>query len=136
MYNGAPALSFAVSPHPGQEVYPSGAGIILDSTYTILTAVTDTPKNAKFDIHEFRVNDEDSTGLFIYNPPIRHSAESSQDLRFGDLGFAEIHLPTRELLFEWEASQHILRNTSTKPRPSGTSHGIWDWLSVVLVLAN
>lgn len=126
MYKGAPSLSFIVTALPSSNEYAHGAGIILDSTYSVVNEISHYPNNSQLNMHELQI--DGSTALFIHDPPVRHPDSSEHKWGFEDSGFVEIDLSSMKVVFAWDSSQHILRNTSTRPRPPANSYGAWDWL--------
>lgn len=120
-YQGKQALSFIVTKAWRSEGHHPVSGVILDDTYSLIEELPSVVRNTELNIHEFRVNPYDSTAVFIYD---EETVEASSPL---DSGFAEIDIPTRELTFQWNASQHIVRNSSVRVQPAH-DHGNWDWL--------
>lgn len=101
----------------------------MDATYSILGELPHLHNGYKLDMHEFKLEDDGSTAMVIFTAPIRHSAEDAEHRwGFADAGFSAINLSTGMASFEWDASQHIFRNTSSQARPPVDSHKAWDWL--------
>ncbi|EME44320.1 hypothetical protein DOTSEDRAFT_24386 [Dothistroma septosporum NZE10] len=127
-FQGKSALSFIVTARSSSSVYPHGAGIVLDSSYSQQRATPDLLNGTKLNMHEFDIRDNGSTTLLIHDMPIRHLEHSEHKWGFADSGFLELDLTHEQVKFEWDAAEHLDRNTSTQAQPDPNAYAAWDWL--------
>jgi hypothetical protein len=105
-YQGKPYLTF----WSGKQAGTAGAGeyYMLDDSYNVVRTVTPVGADIHGDLHEFRITDEGTALMTIYN-------KTNMDMRdWGrsehgwilDSVFQEVDIETGNLLFEWRASEH------------------------------
>ncbi len=129
-FNGDQASGFAL-----------GHGLILDDTYNIVRSVQTGNGVASSDQHEFRVINNGTQALMTMFRPVQFDL-SQAGITDGqgwllDGVFQNVNVTTREVLFEWHASDHVpLNNTEVLPNGSDISgDGLsaataWDWFHI------
>lgn len=132
MYHGAHALSFIVTGRTSSTIYPHGAALIIDDTYSIVEEVFTPIPGTSINMHEFKVEDDGSTALLLYDSPLQWPETDNpyHQWAFVDSGFAEIDLASKAPRFMWNSSDHIALTTSTKPQPGFKDRSVWDWMYV------
>lgn len=102
----------------------------LDQTYTIAYTISAIDVSDA-DYHEFSITSDDTALLTIY---IKTPWDLTQFGRQGgyiwDCWFQEIDIETRELLFEWRASEHFEFDdmaVNSWAEWTGTTDDPWDW---------
>ena len=135
-YQGSPHLCFVdAALHGG---YARGHGVILDSTYSIVSNVTSGNSQPGLDLHEFRMKDGASSVIAtIYKQiPYNGSQYGMPDVTWLSIGiFQEIDVPTGKVLFEWQTIDHVpisqsyvLPNTTDISGDGKTQDTAWDYL--------
>lgn len=135
--NGNPVLTFwqgtlATPPvytnAPGGSSEPGSCYYIIDSAYNVIKTVS-AQNGYTSDIHEFLLTPS-NTALFLSTKTVPKNLTSyggPQDGFVQDFAIQEVDLNTNELLFFWNALDHIPLTDSYAPASSSTSSGnVWD----------
>lgn len=135
--NGNPVLTFwqgtlATPPvytnAPGGSSEPGSCYYILDNSYQVIKTVT-AQNGFTSDIHEFLITPND-TALFLSTKAVPMDLTPYGGPQNGfvqDFAIQEVDLSNNELLFFWNALQHIPLTDSFEPASSASSSGnIWD----------
>lgn len=136
-YNGSPVLTFwqgtLASPPtytnaPAGSSEPGSCYYILDNTYAVIQTVT-AQKGFTSDIHEFLLTPR-NTALLLSTKVVPMDLTpygGPADGYVQDFAIQEIDLHTNQLLFFWDALDHISLNDSYEPAASAvSSSNIWD----------
>ncbi len=136
-FRGKPVLTFwqgtlATSPaytnSPAGSSEPGSCYYILDNTYAVIQTVW-ARNDFISDIHEFLITPND-TALFFSTKAVQMDLTPYGGPSNGyvqDFAIQEIDLNTNQLLFFWDALQHIPLTDSYDPASSATStSNIWD----------
>lgn len=136
-FNGKPVLTFwqgtlatppAYTNAPGGSSEPGSCYYILDNTYAVIKTVM-AQKDFTSDIHEFLLT-PNNTALFLSTKTVPMDLTpygGPQDGYVQDFAIQEIDLHTNELLFFWDALQHIPLTDSYEPASNAVlSNNIWD----------
>ena len=115
---------------------PGGAGIVLDSTYTIQQRVHVKGGTGTMNMHEFSTVNDGKNALLIAFKNHLFDSRGAEGLKpdfvgwVVDLGFLEIDIATQRVLFEWWASDHVNPTESTVHMPPmpGSGSRAWDYL--------
>lgn len=137
MLNGSPVLTFwqgsLVSPPaytnaPGGSSEPGSCYYILDNSYRVITTIT-AQNGFTSDIHEFLIT-PNNTALFLSTMAVPMDLTPYGGPQNGfvqDFAIQEVDIQTNQLLFFWDALQHLSLSDSFEPASSATSSGnIWD----------
>lgn len=135
--NGKPVLTFwqgtlatppAYTNAPGGSSEPGSCYYILDNTYAVIKNVS-ARNGFTSDIHEFLLT-PNNTALFLSTKSIPMDLTPYGGPKEGfvqDFAIQEVDLETDELIFFWDALQHIPLTDSFEPASSASSSGnIWD----------
>lgn len=135
--NGQPVLTFwqgtlatppAYTNAPGGSSEPGSCYYILDNTYAVITTVS-AQRDFTSDIHEFLLT-PNNTALFLSTKSVPMDLTPYGGPKKGyvqDFAIQEVDLETDELVFFWDALEHIPLTDSFEPASSATSSGnIWD----------
>ncbi len=135
--NGQPVLTFwqgtlATPPTytnvPGGSSEPGSCYYILDNTYAVIQTVS-AQKGFTSDIHEFLLT-PNNTALFLSTQTVPMDLTPYGGPKKGyvqDFAIQEVDLRTNDLVFFWDALDHIPLTDSYEPASSATSSGnIWD----------
>ena len=113
---------------PAGSSEPGSCYYILDNRYHIIKTVT-AQNGFTSDIHEFLITPY-NTALFLSTRSVPMDLTpygGPQNGYVQDFAIQEIDLQTNELLFFWDALQHIPLTDSYEPASSASdSHNIWD----------
>jgi hypothetical protein len=130
--SGASHLSLIMNKNDVRDADLKGAGVIMDSHYTIQQKVyvQDSPD---FNMHEFNIIEDGHTALAITWIPTWYNLEPEQEKSryawVANNGFQEIDLRTNEVLFDWHSLDHINTSASKIPVRRGSSYQqAWDWM--------
>lgn len=136
-FNGKPVLTFwqgtlatppAYTNAPGGSSEPGSCYYILDNTYAIIKNVS-AQNGYTSDIHEFLIT-PNNTALLLSTKSVPMDLTPYGGPKDGfvqDFAVQEIDLHTNELLFFWNALQHIPLSDSFEPASSATISGnVWD----------
>lgn len=136
-YNGQSVLTFwqgtlATPPRytnaPGGSSEPGSCYYILDSTYAVIKTVS-AQNHFTSDIHEFLLTPY-NTALFLSTKTVPMDLTpygGPKDGYVQDFAIQEVDLQTNQLVFFWDALDHIPLTDSFEPASSATSTGnIWD----------
>ncbi len=113
---------------PGGSSEPGSCYYILDNTYEVVTTIS-ARNNFTSDIHEFLLT-PNNTALFLSTKTVPMDLTPYGGPKYGyvqDFAIQEVDLQTDELIFFWDALEHIPLTDSFEPASSATSSGnIWD----------
>lgn len=113
---------------PGGSSEPGSCYYILDNTYSVIKTVS-AQNDFTSDIHEFLLT-PNNTALFLSTKAVPMDLTPYGGPKNGfvqDFAIQEIDLQTNELIFFWDALQHIPLTDSFEPASSATSSAnIWD----------
>lgn len=113
---------------PGGSSEPGSCYYILDNTYAVIQTVS-AQKGFTSDIHEFLLTPS-NTALFLSTRVVPMDLTPYGGPKNGfvqDFAIQEVDLRTNELLFFWDALQHIPLTDSFQPASSAILSGdIWD----------
>lgn len=113
---------------PGGSSEPGSCYYILDNHYEVITNVS-AQNGFTSDIHEFLLTPQ-NTALFLSTKSVPMDLTPYGGPKKGyvqDFAIQEIDLQTEELIFFWDALDHIPLTDSYEPASSATSSGnIWD----------
>jgi hypothetical protein len=136
-FNGQPVLTFwqgslatppAYTNAPGGSSEPGSCYYILDNTYAVIKTVM-AKKGFISDIHEFLITPK-NTALLLSTKTVPMDLTpygGPQDGYVQDFAIQEIDLFTNELLFFWDALDHIPLTDSYEPASNAVlSNNIWD----------
>lgn len=136
-YNGNPVLTFwqgTLATPPAYTNVPAGSSepgscyYILDDTYAVIKTVS-ARLGFTSDIHEFLLT-PNNTALFLSTKSVPMDLTpygGPADGYVQDFAIQEVDLHTNELIFFWDALQHIPLSDSYEPASSATSTGnVWD----------
>lgn len=136
-FNGEPVLTFwqgtlstppAYTNAPGGSSEPNSCYYILDSTYAVIKTVA-AQNGFTSDIHEFLLTPSNSA-LFLSTKKVPMDLTPYGGPQNGfvqDFAIQEVDLQTNELLFFWDALQHISLEDSFEPASSASQSGnVWD----------
>lgn len=136
-FHGKPVLTFwqgtlatppAYTNAPGGSSEPGSCYYILDNTYAIIKTIS-AQKGFISDIHEFLLTPR-NTALFLSTKTVPMDLTPYGGPKHGfiqDFAIQEIDLHTNELLFFWDALEHIPLTDSYQSASSATSSdNIWD----------
>lgn len=127
-WQGTLATSPAYTNSPPGSSEPGSCYYIVDNTYTVLHTVS-AKKGWIADIHEFLITPA-NTALFLSTKAIPMDLTpygGPQDGYVQDFAIQEIDLQTGELIFFWDALEHIPLTDSYEAASSATSSSnIWD----------
>ena len=135
-YNGSSYLTFIVHVDENANADPAGAGIILDSSYNLLSHVTSTSGQGKLNMHEFSIINGGKNALMItYVSQFVNLADPGEEEAIGWIGnggFAEVELATGNVLFEWRALDHVRPSESQirRPRLPNKMSQTWDYIHI------
>lgn len=134
---GKPVLTFwqgtlatppAYTNAPGGSSEPGSCYYILDDTYAIIKTVS-AQRGYTSDIHEFLLT-PNNTALLLSTKTVPMDLTTYGGPKEGyvqDFAIQEIDLNTNELLFFWDALEHIPLSDSYEPASNATRSGnIWD----------
>ncbi|RFU33836.1 hypothetical protein B7463_g2515, partial [Scytalidium lignicola] len=132
--NGTSHLSLILAENGERDMDLRGAGIIMDSQYTVQQKVH-MPDSSNFNMHEFNVIEDGHSALVITWVPKWQSLEPQQDTAryawVANSGFQEIDLRTNKVIFDWNSLDHIDVSTSRSLTAGGaTSQQAWDWIHI------
>ncbi len=135
--NGQPVLTFwqgtlasppAYTNAPGGSSEPGSCYYILDNTYAVVQTVS-AQKGFTSDIHEFLLTPS-NTALFLSTTIVPMDLTPYGGPKKGyvqDFAIQEVDLRTNDLVFFWDALDHIPLTDSFESASSATSSGnIWD----------
>jgi len=136
-FNGKPVLTFwqgtlvtppAYTNAPGGSSEPGSCYYILDNTYSVIQTVS-AKEGFTSDIHEFLLT-PNNTALFLSTKTVPMDLTpygGPQNGYVQDFAIQEIDLHTNNLIFFWDALQHIPLTDSYEPASSAIlSNNIWD----------
>lgn len=136
-YKGKPVLTFwqgtlATPPTytnaPGGSSEPGSCYYILDSSYKVIKTVS-AQEGFISDIHEFLLT-PNNTALFLSTTTVPMDLTpygGPQNGYVQDFAIQEVDVETNELLFFWDAMEHIPLTDSYEPASNATESGnIWD----------
>lgn len=127
-WQGSLATPPAYTNAPGGSSEPGSCYFILDNTYRLIKKVS-ARKGYTPDIHEFLLTPQ-NTALFLSTKAVPMDLTpygGPQDGYVQDFAIQEIDLQTDELLFFWNALQHIPLSDSYEPASNAVlSDNIWD----------
>ncbi|KAH8805158.1 ASST-domain-containing protein [Xylogone sp. PMI_703] len=132
--NGTTYLSLIINKHDLiRDPDMKGAGLILDSHYTVQQKVHDVSASSAFNMHEFNIVEDGRTALIITWIPRWNNLDP--DLEHGrwawtvDNGFREVDLQTNKVLFDWHPLDHIDVSASKETaRGDSSAQNPWDWI--------
>ncbi|KAH6653054.1 ASST-domain-containing protein [Truncatella angustata] len=109
-YKGEPVITF----YNGTllDGFGHGSYYILDQTYTEIKHFSPVGYEDFGDLHEFRITDDDTAlvTLYIVKQADLTSVNGTSDGYFYEGSFQEINLETGELIFMWNATDHVALN--------------------------
>lgn len=136
-FHGKPVLTFwqgtlatppAYTNAPGGSSEPGSCYYILDNTYAVIKTVS-AQKGFTSDIHEFLLT-PNNTALFLSTKKVPMDLTPYGGPKEGfiqDFAIQEVDLDTNQLLFFWNALEHIPLTDSYQPASSAaSSDSIWD----------
>lgn len=127
-WQGTLATPPAYTNVPGGSSEPGSCYYILDNSYRVIKNVS-AQKGFTPDIHEFLLT-PNNTALFLSTKAVPMDLTPYGGPKNGyvqDFAIQEVDLRTDNLLFFWDALQHIPLTDSFEPASSATSSGnIWD----------
>jgi hypothetical protein len=97
----------------GEKLQESGLGsyYMLDSSYNVVHTVAAVGEGLEGDLHEFKITDDGSALITVYERTSADLSSTNVDLPAGQMIvdgiLQEIDIATGELLFEWRASIHL-----------------------------
>lgn len=113
---------------PGGSSEPGSCYYILDNTYAVITTLS-AQNGFTSDIHEFLLT-PNNTALFLSTKAVPMDLTPYGGPKNGyvqDFAIQEVDLQTNELIFFWDALDHVPLTDSFEPASSATSSGnIWD----------
>lgn len=133
-YNGEPHLSFVVQEavKDGIELR-SGAGIILDNTYTLRKTVLVNSGIGVVNMHEFSLLDHGQRALLSSDYEVFYDLDTvsvaPMSAMINNPIFQEIDVESGHILFEWRALDYLAPSLSMENPPSSRGKS-WDWLLV------
>lgn len=120
-YKGQDYLTF----WGGKKAKTSGQGdyFMLDSNYRIAHKLNAVGDGLKADLHEFKINSDDTALFTVYNTTIGDLTPlgmfRGKNSWIVDNIFQEIDIATGELLFQWKASDHFAPEETFMTNPFG-----------------
>ncbi|KAF2483723.1 ASST-domain-containing protein, partial [Neohortaea acidophila] len=124
-YQGEDHLTFWV----GEDMvhgHGTGYNYILNSAYEVVDTIG-TMDNSMPDLHEFSITDNATALVSVYDG-VRRVQDS---VYFWDCSIREIDLQTRQLRWEWRASDHVDAEETYQPiRTQGTPNKPFDWFHI------
>ncbi|KAK2767468.1 hypothetical protein FQN54_003624 [Arachnomyces sp. PD_36] len=121
-YYNSPSLSMVLAPDPRQEEEdPRGVGWIMDNHFELRKTVHMREMIPSFNMHEFNILDNGRTALVVTKDdgfqPISSGSKKIK-VKISDNGFQEIDILTGEVLFSWDAMDHIPLSEAVVPPKS------------------
>ncbi len=127
-WQGTLATPPAYTNAPGGSSEPGSCYYILDNTYTVIATVS-AQKGYTSDIHEFLLTPY-NTALFLSTKTVPMDLTPYGGPKNGyvqDFAIQEVDLQTNDLVFFWDALEHVPLTDSFEPASSAISSGnIWD----------
>lgn len=143
-YNGAPYLTYWTANATGTSGYGYGSLTLLDSSYVATTLCMDLGLTSypvlprpvcQFDAHEQAITERNTLLVTGYNYTTADlsSIGGPKDGYILDSHFFEIDIATQEILFSWDAAEHVPVSASHLPlsdTSSGTADAPYDFFHV------
>lgn len=140
-YHDNQSLSMVLAPDPRhEEEDPRGVGWIMGQDFELRKSVHMHDMIPSFNMHEFNILDDGSTALVVTKDPRFHNIPSPDtdkssseeiEVRISHNGFQEIDILTGEVLFEWDAMDHVDLSETLVPLDTsevGQPNQLWDFI--------
>ena len=134
----APCMTFILKKDLRRHKLHGGAGILMDTSYTVQGIIEETAGNEMMNMHEFTTT-EQGTALMVtfrsaFHKVIETMEQSEHDQDrisgwVGNNGFREVDLATGDIIFEWWALNHVDPYDSlvSHEHMPGAEHSPWDF---------